>query len=432
MKKYTYLFLLGVILAACSPKLTSNLITNYRPLPRNAEVLVVEQEYAVSDSAILLGRIAECDLILAREQARKAGGNLLRLTGEKIEVLRIEDNEFNTIREMLSVPAPHPDYGVIYLYRNAEDAGPVVNYDVHIGDTSVYRSSVNSYAEVKIEEEGEYEIWAKTEAKEVLPLSVSNGGDYYVRSGVSMGFMIGQPKLELVSPEQGRIEYWDVKSRVTSRIKPVKSDSQQNLSAPQWRISLQGGYSYRLGETASVNWMLQDYMEKLRHGFFYGADVTGYFMESMGAGVKFSGFGTKVSQEVTVEYDGGRQESALLSDNISIRYFGPMLSYRLISRDFRNSLIINTGVGYLGYTDKVVFIDPYTIKGSAVGYLLELGYDFRISDKVSLGLLVSSVSGVMKKYRTDASGVWRTVILEEYQRESLSHLDFSFGVRINL
>lgn len=117
MRKQIYLLLLGVILAGCSPKLTSSLITNYRPLPRNAEVLVIEPWHEVS--------------------------------------------------------------------------------------------SVNSYAEVKIEEEGEYEIWAKTEAKEVLPLSVSKGGDYYVRSGVSRGFIIGHPKLELVSSEQGRSEYWD-------------------------------------------------------------------------------------------------------------------------------------------------------------------------------------------------------------------------------
>lgn len=432
MKKQIFLLLLGVILAGCSPKLTSSLITNYRPLPRNAEVLVVEPGYAVSDSAILLGRIPECDLILAREQARKAGGNLLRPAGARIEVLRIEDCEFQAIRTQLSIPAPHPDHGVIYLYRNAEDMGTMVNYDVHIGDSSVYRSTVNSCAEVEIKEEGNYELWATTEAKEVLSLIVTKGGDYYVRSGVSMGALIGHPELELVSPEQGRIEYWDVKSRVISRTRPVKSDSLKKLSTPQWRISLHGGYACRLGEMVSVNWMLHDYMEKLRHGFFYGADVTGYFTESMGVGVKFSGFGTKISQDVTVEYDGGRQESGLMSDNISIRYIGPMLSYRLLSHNYRNALIFNTGIGGLAYTDEVVLIDPFTIRGTAIGYLLELGYDFRVSDKVSLGVSVSSISGVMKKYRTDASGVWKTVILKEYERESLSHLDFSFGVRINL
>ena len=76
-----------------------------------------------------------------------------------------------TMIEQEGVSSDHPDYAVIHLYRGA---GMItsLNYDVHIGEEKVFRAKINSKTEVKIYDEGEVQVWAKTESRNILPLNV--------------------------------------------------------------------------------------------------------------------------------------------------------------------------------------------------------------------------------------------------------------------
>ena len=85
--------------------------------------------------------------------------------------------------------------------------------DVYIEEVKVFESRSRNYAEVKVYDEGEITIWAKTESKEEIPLTVKNGGEYYVRCGTSIGVFIGRPKLEKISNMSGRKEYESLKEK---------------------------------------------------------------------------------------------------------------------------------------------------------------------------------------------------------------------------
>ena len=231
------MMLLAVILAVgCSPKITSSLSSRYQALSPDAEVVVLGLNDPQPENAEFLGQVRIGDsgftmkdgkyedvLRLAKEQARKAGGNVLKIIEHKTpdimssihrikaDVFKVDDASSLKNNEDQSVVSTHPDYAVVYFYRYS-GTGLIVNYDVHIGDKKVFRSKAPSKAEVKVYDEGEFEIWAKTEAKEVLVLEIEKGRDYYVRCGVDIGIIIGRPTLERVPVDSGKAEYESIET----------------------------------------------------------------------------------------------------------------------------------------------------------------------------------------------------------------------------
>ena len=234
MKRFFLLGLAGMLILACSPKVVSHLSADYPALDPDAEVLVLEENTPQSLLAgtEILGTVRvgdtgfsstqegsyEAVLELAKDQARQAGGNVLRITRHLVpdgfssihrieaDVLRIPETHPLWAQEQ-AFQSDHPDYAIIFLYRPAGSAGALVSYDVRIGDTPVFRAKNGTKAEVKIYEEGQLEIWGRTETKVSLPLDVKLGEEYYIRCSVSMGALIGHPYLQKVSRVSGKAEY---------------------------------------------------------------------------------------------------------------------------------------------------------------------------------------------------------------------------------
>lgn len=213
----------------------------------------------------------------------------------------------------------------------------------------------------------------------------------------------------------------------------VTSDKTVTANFPSWRFSTQGGYTYRVGKVdKSQDAVLVDHIKKLKHGVTYGADATWFFMESLGVGLKYNALHVGNSEQVTVDYDDGTQKSGLLEEKINICFFGPIASYRVVSKNMRNAFFMNVGLGYMAYKDSAVLIDPFIIKGSTLAYLYEIGYDLSLTDKVSLGAMLSFVSGTLTDYNTNQGGSWNKVDLESDSYESLNHINLTIGLRINL
>lgn len=237
MRKVFVLLCIVFILIGCSPKITYSFTSYHTPLAKDAEVLVLEIDVPMPENAEVLGQIKIGDtgfttkngdyaavLNIARDQARQAGGNVVKITEHKspdlfssihrikADILRVDDLSVLSGEMSDMEVSTHPDYAVIYFYRES-GTGALVSYDVYVGDTKVYRSKPDTKAEVKLYEDGDVEVWAKTESKEVLPLTVKKGMDYYIRTSVSPGIMIGRPDLEILSLEAGRVEYESIKDK---------------------------------------------------------------------------------------------------------------------------------------------------------------------------------------------------------------------------
>jgi hypothetical protein len=103
------------------------------------------------------------------------------------------------------------DYALLHFYRSSS-AGMLVSYDLHLGDSVICRVKNNWKESIKINSPGESVLWAQTEAKSQLPLVIRNGKEYYIRCGISIGFVVGNPTLELMDNQSGFLEYQSINS----------------------------------------------------------------------------------------------------------------------------------------------------------------------------------------------------------------------------
>jgi hypothetical protein len=130
-----------------------------------------------------------------------------------------------------------------------------------------------------------------------------------------------------------------------------------------------------------------------------------------------------------VEDAQGNRRYGKMSDDLSISFIGPVFSTRLLDQHKRNAFISNISIGYMGYYNDKLLIDPVKMTGSTLGVSVDFGYDIRISEKVSLGIQLSLVSGSLSEYSWDDGITKKTIELEPGEFESLNRIDLSLGLR---
>ncbi len=215
-------------------------------------------------------------------------------------------------------------------------------------------------------------------------------------------------------------DYFDV-SFVPDDIAAMKHEYQR------FRISATGGYSYQTARLASsISEDFRGYYNELKSGFHTGGDINYYFTEQLGAGIRVSLFRTSNSMgDIYVEDEFGNRTYGIMSDKLSVLFFGPQVSMRMLNRTKKNALIYNLGVGYINYHDAKTIVTPFDITGSTVGLSAVLGYDIGLSRNLALGFQVSMMTGTLTSYEiSDGLTTWENELAEgEY--ESLSRLDFS-------
>lgn len=214
------------LLMACSPKVATTVFKNYGPLDSSEQVFLLGLEDAVPESAEILGEVNlagkgatgtyEGVINKAKTEAQKIGGNAVKITehqapalsgssGHQIhaQILKVADvskiqQDDQIIRDV--------DYAVINVYR-FNGVGPIINYDLHLGDSVICRVKNNYKTSVQVKKTGMNSLWAKTEAKDEIPVDVKPGREYYIKCSIVMGAFVGRPKLELIDPKIGKIEF---------------------------------------------------------------------------------------------------------------------------------------------------------------------------------------------------------------------------------
>jgi len=232
MKKTQRLFLvIGLIfLNSCSPKITTNLVKNNPPLDYKQEVIVIGLSQEEPENGQVLGQVkigdtgftTNCsfDIVIdkAKLEARKAGGNVVKIIKHKFpslmgsschritaKIIKVKNIERYAIEEkeedLLDV-----DYAILNVYRY-KGAGALVGYDLYLGDSLLCRVRNNFKKTIHIKNDGLNSLWARTEVKSEIPISIKKGKTYYLRCSLSLGAFVGRPKLELVDSKTGKHEF---------------------------------------------------------------------------------------------------------------------------------------------------------------------------------------------------------------------------------
>ena len=215
-------------------------------------------------------------------------------------------------------------------------------------------------------------------------------------------------------------------SEITKEFKQKKSDYQH------FRLSANGGFSYRTGRISSdLSGEMEDYMKELKWGKHFSADASWFISESLGFGVKYSRFMSSNSLlNVSADIDGnGLLDYGNIKDNISISFVGPMVSTVFNSYNKKNAFFGSWGLGYLSYHDNGEMVGSEAeLNGSTLGMVGDLGYQIGISENLSLAITFSYTLGVLSKIDQTLQGQTRTYKLDDDNKENLGRLDLSLGL----
>lgn len=238
--KTPHILLCALVFASCNPKVNTTLSSTATPLDHQEEVLVLTLNDPIPETATHLGVVkvgdtgfsTNCSFAVVMEkatiEARKAGGNLLKITSHKTpnpmsschritaDILKVGD--LNLFKEQIGKLEASPidstwDYALLHVYRPKSHTGSLIGYDVYLGDSILCRATNNSKHTIKVRKKGMNSIWAKTESKTEVPIDVEYGKTYYLRCEIITGIMVGRPQMTWVGHQTGRAEYELIKSK---------------------------------------------------------------------------------------------------------------------------------------------------------------------------------------------------------------------------
>ena len=228
-------------LYACSPKIKTVLSSGQqvKSLAYDSEVYVYSINESVPDGVIKIAQISlgdtgftlkcnyETMLEKAKQEARKVGANVLKITQHKtpsllgstchrLKVTLYKSDALDLLEKHETSRAANylgdVEYALLHVYRYS-GGGSMINYNLKLGDATLCRVKNNFKTTIKIKKEGLNRLTAKTESKTELPFDVVFGKEYFLRCSLKIGAFVGRPKLEFVSYQNGKVEFENFKAK---------------------------------------------------------------------------------------------------------------------------------------------------------------------------------------------------------------------------
>ena len=222
-----------LIFIGCRPTNIAN--TSMKPLEDSDEVFVFSLNQTVPESSKLLGSLkiagttgTACNyeqlISEAKKRARKAGGNIIKITEYEKPRMAIFDNYCDKIRvniyfhenikdlattqNLVRDSITKSNFGdssivaILYVYRPKDFYAALISYDIHLNDSIICRLKNNSRYEIKLYKEGKTVIGVKKKSNEAVTFDIKPGEEYFFK------FLPNSlPKLNIIDKARGRVEY---------------------------------------------------------------------------------------------------------------------------------------------------------------------------------------------------------------------------------
>lgn len=219
--------------------------------------------------------------------------------------------------------------------------------------------------------------------------------------------VVSYQRAYFAQPDLSAEEIEKVKAKV---FKPVK-------------LGLAGGWGYRTGKLVSDNPEQKDYLKGLKSGFQLSADFDYYFNDLFGIGLKYALFRASAN---------GRVMGTQMEDKTTTQFIGPTFAMRFLSFSKKNAFIMNYSAGYLSYLDKGSSSGRSgKLTAGTFGLVMDLGYEAGLSENLAILFQLSAVVGTFSSYTFEEQGYSQKVTLPDDERENLSRIDLSIGLRFN-
>ncbi len=253
MRNFATLLISILLLSSCGPAVTTHITSVNSTLDFREEVLVLGINDSIPDAVKTIGDIkigdsglsVNCNyekvITRAKEEVRKAGGNVLKITQHKMpdmlsschrikaQILYVDCvEELLKDRQVEDTVLFEGEYALLHVYRNFP-AGALISYNLYLGDSVIARVSNRWKRTLKIKKEGYNSLMARTEVKREIPIDIEFGKEYYLKCSVGMGAMIARPVLELVDSKQGKMEMESFKMKELKKRDFITLDDGQEI-----------------------------------------------------------------------------------------------------------------------------------------------------------------------------------------------------------
>ncbi len=160
----------------------------------------------------------------------------------------------------------------------------------------------------------------------------------------------------------------------------------------------------------------KDVIRDLKSGVNISSDLHFFSSETTGWGAKYSLFKSSAT-------------SGSVKDNLTIHYLGPSMVTRLRGMDKQTAWILGVSLGYMTYKEKMNTNNNESWTGGTFGSSAEIGYEFKVSEQTWLGIQVSVVSGILRKFTYNSGTRSEVIELDSDEYEGLGRIDLSVGIR---
>lgn len=228
------LFILSLLVGACSPTVITKLSERLDPLPVEEEVTVYGLQEPFPYEAVKIGTVSigesgftiNCSLLkviaLAKQEARKVGGNAIKITEHappgnsgchqiSATILKLKDlddplsaflmEEENTLKDA--------NYALLHIYR-LRSTGALIPFNLYLNESFLVRTENNWKQTIKIDKSGSYVLRANAASEDGTPIEIEMGKEYYIRCGLFSANVVGLLKIELVDRVRGKAEFTSI------------------------------------------------------------------------------------------------------------------------------------------------------------------------------------------------------------------------------
>ncbi|MCO6499733.1 MAG: hypothetical protein J5I47_05075 [Vicingus serpentipes] len=199
----------------------------------------------------------------------------------------------------------------------------------------------------------------------------------------------------------------------------------------RFRIGVNYGWGYSTGRLSDdIPGEFKQYVEELKSGATFSADVSYLIKNSIGFGVKYSNFNSENSLDnISITYPNGLVRYGVMRDDINVQFIGGTFYNRIFSKNKKNNFFMGLSLGKLAYKNDAIVIDKLTLTGNTFGIVADIGYDIAITEDLAISFLLSWVQGALSEIKVNQGGSVQKIKFDTDQRESLSRIDLSIGLK---
>jgi len=248
---------------------------------------------------------------------------------------------------------------------------------------------------------------------------------------------------------------WGVKSsgkiplnNVLNYIVSGKTDQEVQKSADtgsgkKVRFGLSGGAGYLTGSTQNAEDQMvsqgftsdqaESYYNDMKLGISANADFYLLITPNYGVGIKYKFFYNSSSTEGFVDpQDGVHLYYTTYRETIYVNFVGASFFYQQFIGS-KKTLVLNSALslGLTTYRDEAEYLHGYyLLTGENVGADLNIGLEYFLTSRISLGVDLSAFYSSIRKVKITDGTSTSTVELEKENYENLSRIDLTTGIRI--